>query len=113
MSDGPNANFEVNLDGMQQRLAGLYQQAQTLNPDTNPTEVVGLITGALSALSFVFIDTAKSLRRIAIAQERLVAIAEADLSEIVNDAIKEGVDKGVEERLSTRSFIGKPPASQS
>lgn len=109
MSDEQPKSNAIDLDGAQDRLGAIFEAVAKLNPDANPTEVVGLLSGAIAGLSFVFIDLAKSMRKTAEMQARLVAIAEADLTEIVNDAIKEGVDKGVEKRLSQRSFIGKPP----
>ena len=101
---------DLDLDAVQTNVAELLTTASNLNPDTNPTEIVGLVCGALTALSAVYFDMARSLRRTAVAQEALVTIANADLEQIINENIEKGLDAAVEKRQSQRSFIGKPPS---
>ena len=100
---------ELDLDAVQTNVVEILKAASELKAEANPTAVVGLVCGALTAMSAVYFDMARSLRRTAVAQEELVTIAKLDVEQIINDNIDKGLDDAVDKRLSKRSFLGKGP----
>lgn len=115
MTEQTNAP-SIDLGATSDFIADVYKKAGMLNPHENPTELVGLALGGIAALSAVYLDIAKTLRRIdgslvtiARAQEGMLNVAVTDINEIVKETIEKGIDDGVKKATTERSFIGRVP----
>lgn len=101
-----------NFKALADQIAAMGQAAQ--NDEDGAATI--LAASAVHMASSLWVDITRSLRgieaalvTIAHAQTGMLNVATADLNEIVNETIKEGVDKGVQDAMNKRSFIGRVP----
>lgn len=89
-------------------IAGEATAASAREPDAK--DRIAAIACA-NGLAQVFIDIAISLRDIAQSQADLVAIANADMAQFINDTIQKEVDERVQTANTKRRPIGQAPQS--